>query len=211
MAARFLAFKTPSRLLRPSRAGGAPWAATGVVVVAGVLALAAGCGSRGNPISHAAVLLNPTSMDDVRRVVRERYPEVRQVSTSDLARAIDSGHVPVLLDARTPAEFAVSRLPGAIRVDPDAPPVPQLARLGIAKDANVVVYCSVGYRSSGFAERLREFGYTGVANLDGSIFQWSNEGRPLVSDAGPARLVHPYSAKWGKLLDPSRRARLSPP
>jgi hypothetical protein len=45
-----------------------------------------------------------------------------------------------------------------------------------------------------------------VRNLDGSIFAWANEGRPLERNGQPAQLVHPYDALWGKLLDPARRA-----
>ena len=42
-----------------------------------------------------------------------------------------------------------------------------------------------------------------VSNLEGSIFRWSGEGRPLVDPKGKStRLVHPYNPYWGRLLDP---------
>ena len=55
-------------------------------------------------------------------LVRERFPQVSQLSTAELAawRNDAARPQPVLLDAREPAEFAVSRLPGAVRVAPDA-------------------------------------------------------------------------------------------
>ena len=55
-----------------------------------------------------------------------------------------------------------------------------MRRDGIAKDAPIVTYCSVGYRSGKMAERLQAAGYTNVRNLEGSIFKWANEHRPLV-------------------------------
>ena len=46
-----------------------------------------------------------------------------------------------------------------------------------------------------------------VWNLEGSIFKWANEGRPMVDENGAsAQCCHPYSVLWGKLLDADRRA-----
>ncbi|MBW2188974.1 MAG: rhodanese-like domain-containing protein [Deltaproteobacteria bacterium] len=52
---------------------------------------------------------------------------------------------------RTEAEFEVSHLQGARRVDPDDP---KIESLQIAPDATVVVYCSVGYRSAAIIKQL---------------------------------------------------------
>ena len=118
---------------------------------------------------------------------------MKSISTVVLAKAVPK---PVLLDVRTQAEFDVSRIAGARRVDPDAKSV------ALPKDTLIVTYCSVGYRSAKFAQRLQEAGFTNVRNLEGSIFQWANEGRATE----PSAKVHPYNEKWGALLDPARRA-----
>ena len=68
------------------------------------------------------------------------------------------------------------------------------------------MYCAVGYRSSAVAERLQKAGVRTVFNLEGSIFQWANEGRPLEADGHPADKVHPYNVRYGKWLAPDRRA-----
>jgi hypothetical protein len=39
-----------------------------------------------------------------------------------------------------------------------------------------------------------------VYNLDGSIFQWANEGRPLYSGTNRVASVHPYDREWGRFL-----------
>ncbi len=69
----------------------------------------------------------------------------------------------------------------------------------------VVAYCSVGYRSAGLADGLGQHGYTRVCNLEGSLFQWANEGRPLVDADGRVNVVHPYGEPWSDLLDEARR------
>ena len=155
-----------------------------------------------------------TTLDAVQSAVRARYPEVTVVSTGELAEALsDPTRAPFLLDAREREEFAVSHLPGARRIDPDASaPELRAALAEVSVGREIVVYCSVGYRSAGVAERLREAGFESVANLEGSIFRWANEGRPLVrGDGEPTDVVHPYSPMWGRLLHPARRARLADP
>lgn len=71
----------------------------------------------------------------------------------------------------------------------------------IKPDRPIVVYCSVGYRSSILARKLQDKGFTNVYNLEGSIFKWANEGRPLVQGKVTVHKVHPYNAHWGHLLE----------
>jgi len=134
--------------------------------------------------------------------IRADFPEVRRITTGELAAALAGSKKPVLLDVRTKAEFDVSHLEGAIRVEPGSDP----AAISIPKDKAIVTYCSVGYRSAAFAKKLSEAGYRNVTNVEGSIFRWANENRPLVHDGQPADKVHPYNRLWGMLLDQSHRA-----
>ncbi|MDQ3621420.1 MAG: rhodanese-like domain-containing protein [Verrucomicrobiota bacterium] len=147
-------------------------------------------------------------LDGMKKLVRARFPNVQQTSTGELSAWLKDGRKPqpVLLDVRTKAEFDVSHLPGARRVDPEAKAADVLPVL--EKDRPVVTYCSVGYRSSAMADRLRKAGVTQVSNLEGSIFQWANEGRPLETNGKPATKVHPYNATFGKMLDEQRRAKV---
>jgi hypothetical protein len=78
----------------------------------------------------------------------------------------------------------------------------------LPNDKRIVTYCSVGYRSAALALRLHAAGYRYVENLEGSIFEWANENRPLVHDGKPTDRVHPYNAVWEMLLDKDRRARV---
>ncbi len=150
--------------------------------------------------------------------VARAFPDVATVTTDHLAAwladssADPSGAAPLLLDARSPEEFAVSHVPGAVRVDPGAS-VGDLREAVLAQRAAdprgerpVVVYCSVGWRSAAVARRLAESGVGDVRNVRGSLFRWAAEGRPLVSAHGPAATVHPYDAVWGRLLPPQLRA-----
>ncbi len=136
--------------------------------------------------------------------IRHRFPGVSRIRTPELAAWLDDAKrtPPRLLDVREPAEYQVSHLANAQQVEPGSDP----AALGLPKDQPIVTYCSVGYRSAKYAQKLRQAGFTNVRNLEGSVFEWANEGRPLVTDGHPAEQVHPYNKTWGLLLDPARRA-----
>ena len=135
------------------------------------------------------------------RLVRRAFPDVPQISTQQLAamQADDTAPDIVMLDARSATEFKVSHLPGAV--------LASNTRMALeALDASdqvrtVVVYCSVGYRSSRLAEKLRARSIENVFNLEGSLFQWANEGRPLYRGEERVYQAHPYDEEWGQLLD----------
>ncbi|QDA62286.1 rhodanese-like domain-containing protein [Hymenobacter jejuensis] len=100
----------------------------------------------------------------------------------------------VVLDTRTPAEYAVSHLRGARFVNFDS-----LAKAdfsAVPRNRTVVVYCSVGYRSEKAGERLKALGFKDIRNLYGGIFEWVNEGLPVYNQQGPTVNVHPYSPIW---------------
>jgi rhodanese-related sulfurtransferase len=147
----------------------------------------------------------------VDRMIQSHFPDVPTITTDRLApRLADSTRDrPLLLDARSPEEYAVSHLPGARRVNPDTSSFPALDTL--PRDTAIVVYCSVGYRSARVAAHLRNEGFTNVANLRGSIFRWANEGRPVVRGDSTVRAVHPYNDTWGTLLDAELHRRSPTP
>jgi rhodanese-related sulfurtransferase len=104
----------------------------------------------------------------------------------------------IVLDTREKEEYEVSRLKNAIWIgydDFDMTAVDSLDR-----DKELIVYCSVGYRSSKIGIELKEAGYQDVKNLYGGIFKWANEGRPLYSDSTQTVRIHGYNRKWGRFI-----------
>jgi rhodanese-related sulfurtransferase len=140
--------------------------------------------------------------------LRTQFPQVPWITTQELANWVEDRHrpPPLLIDVRTKEEWNVSHLPGARRVEPNSSA--ETALPNTPKDAPIVTYCAVGYRSAEMTRRLRAAGYTHVQNLEGSIFQWANEHRPLVRDGEPVTRVHPYNSFWGRLLSDDVRAPL---
>ncbi len=165
-----------------------------LLLVCVLIGLLAGCrrGGRGSKAEWESMLAG----------IEKEFPDVRQLSTADLASWLQDTKrkPPVLLDARQPEEYAVSHLENARLVVPGSDPRKVLGDVS-PQDA-IVVYCSVGYRSSDLAERLTRLGYENVFNLRGSVFAWANEDRPLYRREEPTRFVHPFDSSWGRFLNP---------
>lgn len=106
----------------------------------------------------------------VNAAIRREFSGVSRISTKELAEWLNdkSQAAPLLLDARTRAEYEVSHLPGAEYAGSDT----KLQVPDEPKDRPIVTYCSVGYRSAKFARQLQAVSYTNVRNLEGSIFKW---------------------------------------
>ncbi len=105
----------------------------------------------------------------------------------------------VILDTRQPEEYKVSHLAGAKLVDYDNFKIKDVK--GIDKEAEVIVYCSVGYRSERIGEKLQKAGFTNVKNLYGGIFGWKNEGLEVVDEKEqPTDSVHTYNKSWSQWL-----------
>ena len=111
---------------------------------------------------------------------------------------------PLILDARTQPEFAVSHLRGAVAIDPYRPSLRPLR--GIRPSEAIVVYSSAGYRGARVTSWLNRAGYTSVVNLSGGLFKWANEGRPMVQDESAHPPGAPLRPPLGALLDGRHRA-----
>lgn len=187
------------RIKRPGGAG--RWLiGIGLVVLLPVVAIVVTILAAGRPLALGAV----------QRITARKFPAVLWLDPDELAlwRSDSSRAQPLLLDARTPAEYAVSHLDGATRIDPRRPVLRGLS--GFSRDTPVVVYCTVGYRSARVAQWLRRQGFRTVYDLAGGIFAWANQGRLMKADGRVVTTVHPYNELWGRLLVPRARADRPP-
>jgi rhodanese-related sulfurtransferase len=144
----------------------------------------------------------------LRASLRSQFPQVQWITTRELAdwQEDRQRQQPMLLDVRTQEEWNVSHLPNARRIEPGASA--EAVASDISKDTPIVTYCAVGYRSAQVAKRLRATGFTQVQSLDGGIFEWANEHRPLVRDGERETRVHPYNQFWARLLKDEVRGPL---
>jgi len=93
-----------------------------------------------------------------------------EVEPLALRQRLDGGTPPLLLDVRTPEEWAICRIEGATWI-----PLQDLPRRTDELDSGreIVVYCHVGARSARAVDYLRSRGFTRVSNLTGGIRAWA--------------------------------------
>ena len=86
----------------------------------------------------------------------------------------------IVLDVRTPAEYASGHLPKAQSIDiRGADFATRLAALD--KEATYAVYCQSGKRSSAALEQMTAAGFTQVYDLAGGIIAWRTMGGPVAA------------------------------
>ena len=125
---------------------------------------------------------------------------VKEVSVNEVK---DKKEV-VFVDARERKEFEISHIKDAIFVGYDSLDLNPMEKVG--KNKELIVYCSVGYRSEKVSEKLEKMGFKNVSNLYGGIFEWKNQGLPLVTiENKTTEEVHAFSKVWGIWLNKGKK------
>ena len=87
----------------------------------------------------------------------------------------------VILDVRTPGEFAEGYIVGARLIDfQNGNFETEIADLD--KNATYAVYCRSGNRSGQAVKIMQDAGFLDLFNLEGGVIDWANQGKPLVKN-----------------------------
>ncbi len=106
----------------------------------------------------------------------------------------------VYLDAREISEYNVSKIKNAQWVGYDDFDLSRVENLD--KNKEIIIYCSIGYRSEKVAEKLKADGFTNVTNMLGGIFEWANYDNAVIdSTSNEINKVHGFNRVWGVWLD----------
>jgi len=90
----------------------------------------------------------------------------------------------VILDVRTPEEYASGHIDGAYNIAYDELPA-RGAELEHARHKDIVLYCRSGRRTAIAVETLHDLGFRRVLHLDGDMLAWRAARRPLSRHAPP--------------------------
>ena len=129
-------------------------------------------------------------MNFVISFLRRQFPDSPGIQTNELDDKIQNNQNVFLVDCRRPDEYSVSRIPNATNIhfkcsDEDL----KSALDDLDENVTIVNYCSLGYRSGVMTKRILDLGLDNVSkervyNLEGSIFKWAQEERPLIDNKG---------------------------
>jgi sodium/bile acid cotransporter 7 len=119
---------------------------------------------------------------------REELPLVKDIKPAEVTRLFNQQKV-VFVDVRTSAEMEISMLPEAVTVEE------YFKKKDIYKELIVVAYCTIGYRSGKFAEKMGAEG-DDVRNLAGGMLAWVFEGGRVYHDNKEIKRIHVYGPNW---------------
>lgn len=97
----------------------------------------------------------------------------QRVSAEEAKELMDTQKDYILLDVRTPEEFAQAHIPGAICIPNETigtQPIDQLP----SKEQMILIYCRSGNRSKQAADKLAKLGYANLVEF-GGIQDWPYE------------------------------------
>jgi len=119
---------------------------------------------------------------------RKEFPEVPDIHPLKAMKLADAGRV-VFVDTREPEEMAVSMLPDAVSKEAF------LQNPSAYADRQVIVYCTISYRSGRFAREMADRGIR-LTNLKGGLLAWVLEGGPVMNAGKVTRRIHVYGRQW---------------
>lgn len=96
-----------------------------------------------------------------------------QISMEEAVSMMEKETDYIILDVRTPEEFAEKHIPNAINIPNEVIGTEELAELP-DKDQLILVYCRSGNRSKQASEKLVALGYTNIYEF-GGINDWTGE------------------------------------
>jgi len=99
------------------------------------------------------------------------------IEAKELVTRLADGTAPLILDVRTPAEFAKGHIPGAVLIPHDVL-AERLAELPQDRRREIVVYCQSGRRAGQAEAVLAASGYEHVRDLEGHWKAWSRASHP---------------------------------
>lgn len=150
-----------------------------MVLALGVLA--AGCSDSSD---DAAANRVPESGAEPRPVaVLDEPASGSAVFPEDLVDRLGNETELLLIDVRTPEEFAAGHIPGALNIPYDEFPS-RLHELEGRQSEELVVYCRTGRRAKIAEQALVEAGFQNVRDLAGHMVAWTAASYPI-SDPTP--------------------------
>jgi len=106
------------------------------------------------------------------------FPHVTPAEARALM-AEDSVHV-IVLDVRTPAEFAAGHVPGAVNLDVFCTDFED-ELTGLDRQLTYIVHCKAGRRSALAAARMADLGFVNVYDLTAGYEGWVDAGYPVAN------------------------------
>ncbi len=118
-----------------------------------------------------------------------------RVTPAELKTMLDNNEPVVLIDVRSPEEFAAGHIPGSVSIPVDT--IEGVASLPTGR--RIILYCKAGKRTQRAFEILSGKGFTGLSVLDGGLDAWKASGGKVDTSPEPQKynLPSPFHLNAG--------------
>jgi rhodanese-related sulfurtransferase len=104
------------------------------------------------------------------------------MTSAELMERLDGPDAPVILDVRSPEEYAEGHIPGAINIPYDQIGA-QVGSLEHYRERDLVVYCRTGRRAGVAEDLLSQAGFEQIWDLEGHMVAWQEAELPVAVPA----------------------------
>ena len=102
-----------------------------------------------------------------------------RVSAATIAKELEGGEPPIVLDIRNPREWKAKHIPESLNI-----PLNHMRErvAEIPRGRRIAIHCAGGYRSSIAASILHQYGITNLIEMAGGLAAWDAAKLPVVSE-----------------------------
>jgi rhodanese-related sulfurtransferase len=131
------------------------------------------------PVAGFSDLLATSAADQV------PFTDITPTQAAALIKEKSADPLFKILDVRTPEEFALNYIKGALNIDVKALDFKEKIEK-LDKNSTYLAYCKGGVRSAMAMNLMKEQGFKQVYNLGGGLMKWQEEKQPLEGAPIPA-------------------------
>lgn len=132
-------------------------------------------------LTSAFVLAPQFNVNAAEKIGTVRADGILHVNADEAAKIIGQDPKIVILDVRTPAEFAKGHIKGAINIDYYGPDFKKKLSL-LDKESEYLIHCRSGARSGRSLPIMQSVGLMNIIHMDNGIISWVIAGLPIIEN-----------------------------
>jgi rhodanese-related sulfurtransferase len=141
----------------------------------GLLSLLVACQSKTTSTETTAIIQQPKDTKELAQHIQKLPPQ-------QFAERLKAQPNAILLDVRTPQEFAAGYIDGASNINVLDSDFKEQVQQQLPPKRPIFVYCKVGGRSARAAKALQAMGYTEIYDLYGGYTDWQKAATTTLPD-----------------------------
>lgn len=125
---------------------------------------------------------------------------LNRIELVELRERMNLGFQPILVDVRTPSEFAHVHAVGAVSIPLDGLDIAGVATNCRSTDGRIYILCHSGFRAAAVCHQLTSAGVDEVFVVQGGMQAWQSVGLPVVNVRGVISLERQVRIGAGSLV-----------